>query len=331
MNTNLSILIFLLSIFTSTNLLGQVEYDTTIVTSASYEKLSFRIGNGTTQLFELNKKDVDVTAGKIEKVKIDTDTFGVKHDAYTGEFDIFFSRKNWKKILFDRQCVHLADEIKEFPMLHFVTDTETNELLFKNPKHIGEFLKATYQKRIDCIEASEDQFMKKYLEKWIVLIDEGSVNEFTTNFSSHFAHLHALLDLFVPVHTGDTTTCTITAKDSDMAFEFNYQTTKVINEDSTITYLYTDKVDDSDSVVKQAMSSIMGIAEDASNTKETNNIKLKIDSMQDEDKSEITIDSNGRLSSYFRIRTTSRLDVQLKEENSFFNFEIRAIDNTNKE
>ena len=109
-----------------------------------------------------------------------------------------------------------------------------------------------------------------------------------------------------------------------------YQTTKVINEDSTITYLYTDKVDDSDSLVKQAMSSIMGITEDASNIKETNNIDLRLASMQDEDKSEITIDSDGRLSSYFRIRTTSRLDAQLKEENSFFNFEIRAIENDEK-
>ena len=328
-DTNLSLILFLF-ICSGTDLHSQVAYDTTVVASANYEKLSFRLGDGATQLFELRKKDVEVTDGKIEKIELDKDTFAVKHDVNTGEFEIFFSRKNWKKILFDRQCVHLADEIKEFPTLHFVTDTETNELIFKNPKHIGEFLKATYQKRIDCIKASEDQFMKKHLEKWIVLIDEGNVNKFTTNFSSHFAHLHALLDLFVPVHNGDTTICTITAKDSEMAFEFNYQTTKVINEDSTITYLYSDKVDDSDSLAKQAMSSIMGIAEDASNTKDTNNIDLRLASMQDQDKSEITIDSDGRLSSYFRIRTTSRLNAQLKEENSFFNFEIRAIENDDK-
>ena len=149
-------LILLLFLCSSSALHSQVAYDTTIVTSGNYEKLAFRIGNGATQLFELSKKDVEVTAGRIEKIEFDKDTIAVKHDVDVEEFEVQFSRKNWKKILFGRACVHLAAQIEEFPMLHFVTDKESKELKFKNPKQIGEFLKSNYQKRIDCIGALED-------------------------------------------------------------------------------------------------------------------------------------------------------------------------------
>ena len=173
--------------------------------------------------------------------------------------------------------------------------------------------------------------MKKHLEKWVALIDDGSVDEFATSFSSYFAHLHALLDLYVPVSTSDTTICTITAQDSELALDYTYQTTKFIHEDSTITYFYTDKVENSNSLVKQAMSYIVGSAAEASPTKDTNNTVLRLASMQDEDKSEITIDNDGTLLSYFRIRTSSRLDAELREERSFYNFEIRVIENNDKE
>ncbi len=320
--------ILLLILLNSTLGISQVVYDTII--TGDYEKLKFSLGNGTLQLYEVNEIAIDIRDGIIESSKHHTDTIGIKHDTMSNTLEVVPSDKTWIKLLFGRDCAHIAKEVNKYPSILFKMNESSNQLSFADPALMGEFLTSNYTKRLECIDTLEDPYMKKYINNNLRQIENDSVNIFTTAFSSHFAHIHALLDLNVPTENGDSIVCKISATNSERPIEFLYETSKSIMDDATIFYEFSDTPEQSNTAKKQFVNALYKPFEKYPSEEDQENNKIRLASMTDEDRSEITLSEDGALKSYLRIMQSYMLDANLNPKYSFYNYEIKVIATSNK-
>ena len=131
------------------------------------------------------------------------------------------------------------------------------------------------------------------------------------------------------MNAADTVICSILSTDSNMLFEYTYKTEKRILKDSTVTFFYTDKVENSENIANQFIKSLYEPLEKHHTKEEQDLNNIRLESMRDEDKSQITITKNGELQRYLRIRESFILDMNLKPKLSYYNYEIKRITNSN--
>lgn len=307
---------------------SQSKYDTAVISNSNYEKLNFKLGSSEIQYFAVAKTDVDIRDGVIEKYKKSKDTIGIRNigaEFNIQNYEVELSVYNWTKTLFGRQCKYLANQIEVFPKLIISRKISTNELTFLEPELVGNFIKKNYEKRIECIESSDDRYMKKHLINWIRMIENDSIDQFSISFTSHLYDVFSLFDLIVPVNYPDTVICKISKKNQEYPVEFSYQTSKRINPDSSITIHITDDIQDSQSLLHQFMESIYRpMSKHLSKEKRSiNDIRMSL--MKSVEKSDISLTNKGEFERYIRITESFMLDSDLNPKLSFYNYEIRRI------
>lgn len=308
--------------------IGQISYDTLVKGSTSYEKLSFKFQANRMIFYEVNDIDINIQNGEIKKIENEKDTIGLWYfniDKYNDGYEIHLSAKNWNKILFGKDCKNLKNQVNQYPHLKFKRSSKSKNIAFIEPKTIGEFLKISYKKRIECIEDSEDKYMKEYLVHWIRMIEHDSIDEFTTAFTSYWSHIFALHDIIVPKNNKDTIIYTVSAKNLDEEIAVSFKTEKQINPDSTITYHHTDKIDSENSLNKVFLEKLYKTFQlyESEDEKIKNEIRLK--SMSSEDKSIIELTKTHEFKRYLRIVQSYILDTNLNPKQSIHNFEIKKI------
>lgn len=312
---------------------GQSQYDTIVHGTSQYSELNFQLGNKEMSEYEVNENDISIRNGVIEKNKIFIDTIALRHfsiDKLNEGYEIILSDKTWNKTLFGRQCKHLEDQVENYPNLILQRNRLSKEISFLEPKIVGDFIKTNYLKRIECIDSSDDKYMKKHLVRWIEMIENDSIHEFSTALSSHFMHVYSLFDLITPINYRDTVVCEISSKSKENPTKFAYQTDKRLNPDSTITYNYTDNVDPENSFKSQFIENFNRPFEKyhSEDEKKTNEIRLK--SLTSEDKSYIELTKTGEFKRYLRIMESFMLDSNLNPKQSIYNYEIKRVTTSNK-
>ncbi len=305
-----------------------INYDTIIISNSGYEKLDFIIGEPEMQYFEVTEKDIEIRDGEIEITKLKCDTIGIKRTNSTLEiekYEIELSDFNWAKILFGRQCNYLSKQVDTFPILKISRKISSNELSFLEPELIGAFLISNYEKRIECIESSEDKFMKKHLIRWIEMIGNDSIDQFSTSLTSHMYHVFSLYDLIIPTNDQDTLLYKLSVSGNEKPIEYTFQSTRKINPDSSMNIQITEDVQDVISRNEDFGSSLYKMFEKhlSEEEKAINEIRLK--SRKDVDKSRVEISKNGDFERYIWITESFMLDAELKSKASFFNYEIRIV------
>jgi len=332
---NRRILLVIIIVFTTVfSAEGQNKRDTIVISNTTYEKLKFKLGNSEMQYFEVIETDIDIRNGEIEKYEQSIDTIGIKNidrNLKTETFEIQLSDNNWAKILFGRQCNYLSEQIDAYPTLKMSRNVATNKIAFLEPVKIGDFIMNNYEKRIDCIESSDDKFMKNYISDWIEMIKNDSINQFSTAYTSHLFHVFSLYDLITPTNPQDTIICKISNSNSDITTEFHYQTSTRINHDSSITIHFTDNVQESDPLTKQLLTSLYEPYANFLNNDERDINEIRLNSMKDIDKSDINLSKDGEFERYIRIMESFALDSNLKPKLSFYNFEIQKMPASNHE
>lgn len=311
---------------------SQSQFDTLVYGSSQYAELTFQLGNSEMSEYLVNENDISIRNGEIEKNKHSTDTIGLRHfkidDLYDG-YEIRLSDKTWRQTLFGKQCKYLADKIENYPNLILQRNRISKKLSFVEPKVIGDFIKTNYLNRIDCIDSSDDKYMKKHLLRWIQMIENDSINEFSTGLSSHFMHVYSLFDLIVPTNFNDTIVCKISNKSTENPVEFSYQTSKRLNEDATITYHFTDKVNSENSNEKKHLEKVYKIFEKHHSKEERRINDIRLKSRTSEDKYSIELTKAGEFKRYLRIIESLMLDSKLNPKQSIYNYEIKLIPTSN--
>lgn len=306
---------------------GQSKYDTLVYGTPSYSELTFQLGNQEMSKYEVNINDITIRNGVIEKNKTSLDTIALrffKIDETNEGYEIKISDETWSKTLFGRQCKYLEDHVS-YPNLTFQRNVLSKELSFTEPEKVGEFLKAHYLNRIECIESSPDKYMKKHLIRWIEMIENDSINEFTDAISSHFIHVFALFELIVPTNDTDTVICKITSTAAKNPMEFAYQTDKLTNSDSTITYQCRDKIESEKYASTQLTESLYRPLEKHLTEEERGRNEIILNSLMNEDKSYIELTKSGEFKRYLRVIESFVLDSNLEPKQSTYNFEIKKI------
>ena len=307
----------------------QITYDTIYSGKGNHQKLNLNLGNGDLQFYEIVETDIDIRDGEIEINKEYLDTIGIKHNQTKSRFEVILSKKTWVKNILGKNCLNVSNQISTFPSLLLQRDTKTGELSFTNPDSISKFMLSNYKIRLQCIDTLEDQYMKKYVLDDIRRIENDSINLFIPSLTSHFAHLYALLDLAVPKETSDTIVCNVSSNNSNIQIEYTFKTTKKINKDSSVVFNYTDKVNDSKSLTKQFVQNMYEPFEKHYSEEEKNTNKIRLESIRDEDKAEITIRKSGELKRFLRVVQSYMLDGDLNPKYSFYNYEIKPITTSN--
>lgn len=312
---------------------GQSDYDTIVYGTTLYSELTFQFGNTEMSEYEVNEIDISVRNGEIEKNKIYKDTIGLRYfniDEYNEGYEIRLSNKTWGKTLFGRQCKYLENQVESYPNLILQRNRVSKEISFLEPKIVGDFIKSNYLKRIECIDSSEDKYMKKHIVKWIEMIENDSINQFSTALSSHFMHVYSLFDLIVPMNHKDTVICKISSKSAEYPTEITYRTNKLLNSDSTTTYQITDKVDSGKSLQKQIVENFYKPFKKYHSEKEKSTNEIRLNSLTSEDKSYIELTKTGEFKRYLRIMESFILDSNLNPKQSIYNYEIKKVTTSNK-
>ncbi|MFT4664039.1 MAG: hypothetical protein ACI9XB_000981 [Gammaproteobacteria bacterium] len=303
-------------------------YDTIVISSSTYEKFDFILGSSEMQYFEVIERDIDIRNGEIEKSKLSSDTIGIKNTSRNMEienYEIELSDYNWAKILFGRQCNYLSKQIDTYPILKVSRRKSNNDISFLEPELIGRFLTNNYEKRIECIDSSEDKLMKKHLIRWIDMIGNDSIDQFAISLTSHLYHIFSLYDLIVPTNNQDTLLCKITQLDKENPIGFVYQSSTKIKQDSSINIYITDDVQDSTSLNINFTSSIYQMFEKHLSKEERTINEIRLKSRKSVDKSHVKISKTGEFVRYIRIMESFMLDAELKPKFSFFNYEIKIM------
>lgn len=311
---------------------GQSDYDTIVYGTTLYSELTFQFGNTEMSEYEVNENDISVRNGEIEKNKIYKDTIGLRYfniDEYSEGYEIRLSDKTWAKTLFGRQCKYLENQVESYPNLILQRNRVSKEISFLEPKVVGDFIKSNYLKRIECIDSSDDKYMKKHIVKWVEMIENDSINQFSTALSSHFMHVYSLFDLIVPMNHRDTVICKISSKSAENHTEFTYRTDKRLNLDSTTTYQFTDKVDSGKSLKKQFVEDFYRPFEKYHSEEEKNTNEIRLNSLTSEDKSYIELTKTGEFKRYLRIMESFMLDSNLNPKQSIYNYEIKKVTTSN--
>jgi len=308
--------------------MGQMDYDTVVSGTAQYGDLNFKLRNSKMTEYVVSETDLSIRNGVIEKNNVSLDTIALRAFTIDGSHDgyeIRLSDKTWVKILFGRHCQHLADSIDSYPTLTLRRNRLSKTTSFLDPTLVGNFMKANYLKRIECIDSSDDKYMRPYILEDIEKIENGDINQFSEAMSSHFMHVLSLFDLLVPTESSDTLVCSMTSTNQENPVQFSYLTTKTVNPDSTITYYYTDAVGDDNSITEQYSEKLCKVFEEYHTEEEKRVSAIRLSSRKSEDRSYIELTKTGEFSRYLRIIESSMLDADLLPTQSIYNYEIRKI------
>ncbi len=307
---------------------GQIQYDTIVYGTSQYSELTFQLGNGKMSEYEVKKIDISIRNGVIEKNKIFTDTIGLRQfniDELNEGYEIRLSDKTWSQTIFGRQCKYLEEQVENYPNLILQRNRHSKKISFLEPEMVGDFVKTNYLKRIECIDSSEDKYMKEHLVKWIRMIENDSINEFSTALSSDFMNVYSLLGLIVPTNERDTVICKISRISNENPIECSYQIDKRLNSDTTITYYYTDKVDSKNSFKNQFIGNFYSTFEKHFSEEEKRINKTRLKSSSSEDKFYLELTKTGEFKRYLRIMESFMLDSNLNPKQSIYNYEIKKI------
>lgn len=311
-----------------------MDYDTTILSTSPYEKLNFTFGNAEMQYFVVTETDVKINDGEIVKNKQTTDTISIKklgEDVKLEKYEIELSPYSWKKFLFLRECNYLAAQIEAYPTVKISRNKSTNELSFLEPEIIGPFVKSNFEKSLECIENTEDKFMRRHIIDWIEKLEEGDVNHFSTALTSYVYHIFSLYELIVPAHHQDTVICKMSKPHPEYPIELTYQTTKFVHPDSGISIHLTDEIEGVTPLLDSFGEGLYRMFEKHMSEEERANNEIIIQSRKSIDKSLIILDSNNELTRYLRTMESFMLNVELRPTRSFYNFEIRRVSGVSKD
>lgn len=303
------------------------QVDTIIQNNVAYEYLDFQLANDEWTHLSVSTTDIKIEDGDTVKLQVKLDTVSIrrlKSNDQANEYKFILSDRLWRKALLGKDCNPSWWNRDSLPELHFKLYTKSSDSEFLNCSDYTDLIKKGFTSQLDCIEKSDDQFMKKYVIQWIEKADDCDFQKQT--LLQHVGYIIGYLDIIVPKEQTNIHYSISSQEDSSYFMESNYITSKEIDQAYNTKIKITEDLDQGDSNLKNQVKLFYDIFKEQIPKEQQAIDSIRLNSIKEIDTTEISIDSNNVFLKLCRNIESFRLNIELKPIHSKYEYIIEKID-----